>query len=73
MERALTKDTTENDDIGHILIDSPVGPYSPIDEIRDWIEELNNMPDTLEVRKALEEAKSMFEMSKKHHSRDSED
>ena len=38
------------------IIDPPVGPYSLIEELVDWIAELEGMPSTPEVRQALEQA-----------------
>lgn len=37
-------------------IDPPVGPYSPPDDIRRWIKELESMPDSEEVRSSIDEA-----------------
>jgi len=59
MEILLTKNTTD-DDIGYILIDSPVGPYSSEEEIISWIEKLKTYPDRPEVRDSIEEAKDML-------------
>jgi hypothetical protein len=40
-----------------IMVDAPVGPYSSPDEIRQWIRELESMPQIPYVPEALEEAR----------------
>jgi hypothetical protein len=38
----------------HILIDSPITPYSSEQEIKDWLNELSKMPqDNKQVKKAI--------------------
>ena len=62
MGKALTKNTTDDDDddIGYILIDSPVGAYSPEEDIIAWIDELKTYPDRPEVGNSIEEAKNLL-------------
>lgn len=43
-------------DVAYILIDPPVGPYSPVDDIKSWIGELKRMPERPEVDEAIREA-----------------
>ena len=40
------------------IIDPPVGAYASAEDIEAWIAELEGMPDTPEVRQALEQAKA---------------
>ncbi len=49
---------SDDPDVGYILIDPPVGPYSPADEIKFWIVDLKGMPQTPEVVEAIREAES---------------
>lgn len=67
MEKALSKDTTD-DEVGYILIDPPVTPFSPTNEILNWIQELkahkyNSRP---EVQEALETAKKYLKWKKEN-------
>jgi len=39
------------------IIDPPVGPYSDIEDIKDWIKKLEAMPKSIERDEALDEAK----------------
>lgn len=50
----------DNDDFkdGYILIDPPVWPWSPPDEICAWIKELESMPQIPAVPEALADARS---------------
>ena len=42
-------------DVGYILIDPPVGPYSPVSDIKACIVELERMPKRPEVIQAIRE------------------
>lgn len=48
---------------GEHIIDPPVGPYSPTNEIRAWILELEQMTETENVRLSLLEAKEWLRRS----------
>lgn len=48
--------------IGYILIDPPVGPFSSEEEILVWIEELKTLPNRPEVKQAIEEAYSYISL-----------
>ena len=39
------------------IIDPPIGPSSPVEEIDQWITELEQMEKTNEVKLALEQAR----------------
>lgn len=45
---------------GYILIDPPVGYFSPKAEIEAWIAKLEDMPANPEVIQALESAKRLL-------------
>lgn len=66
MEKALSKNTT-NDDIGFILIDSPITPYSSEEDILVWINELENHPnrERPEVQEEIKIAKHILNGNKK--------
>jgi len=54
----------DSDDVAYILIDPPVGPYSPRAEIIAWIKELEAMPSLPEVKEALHEARKWLKRVK---------
>jgi hypothetical protein len=56
MEQKLPKDMSESGEVGLILIDPPVGPFSPKEDILDWIEELKDMPQVSYVPESIAEA-----------------
>ena len=43
----------DSENTEYILIDSPVGPYSDIEELQAWVVSLKAMPDRTEVRAAM--------------------
>ncbi len=45
----------------YTLIDPPVGPYHPPEEIELWLKELSQMPDSPEATEAIEEANGWLE------------
>lgn len=47
---------TRDEDIEYILIDPPVTPYSPKEDILAWIEKLKTLPTLPEVKEAIAEA-----------------
>jgi len=59
MEKALSKNTT--DDVGYILIDSPITPYSQEDDIRAWINKLET-----HANKERPEVQEEIEIAKNH-------
>lgn len=46
--------------MSYVLIDPPVGHYSTSDEIQQWIDQLNSMPQSDQRDSALEEAKQLL-------------
>jgi len=56
----VSKNSNVKNSDGLILIDSPVGPFSNVQEILAWIEELKTMPDRPEVRVEIERAEFWF-------------
>ena len=52
--------------IGYILIDPPVTPFSPEKDILAWIEELKTLPDRPEVREAISQAQEYLNMKKRY-------
>ena len=61
----LLSDREDASDIGCILIDPPVGPYSTERELEDWISELVLLPDLPEVIDAREQAASWLDTCRK--------
>lgn len=49
---------SDDQNLGYILIDPPVGPYSPVEDIKAWIAELKRMPERPEVIDAIRQAES---------------
>ena len=45
---------------GLTIIDPPVGPYSPVEEIKAWIEELKAIESSYEVARAIKEADALL-------------
>jgi len=65
MGRLLSSQTGDGVGVGeHILIDSPVGPFSPEEDILAWIKELKTYPDRPEVRKAIADANEFLKRSR---------
>lgn len=54
----------DDKDIGYILIDPPVTPFSAEKDILAWIEELKEYPIRPEVKEALTTAYEMLERRK---------
>lgn len=44
--------------MNEIIIDPPVGPYSSIEELEVWLDELHEMPASDDMRHAIEQAES---------------
>ena len=57
----MAEDDSEREKPAFILIDPPVGPYSGKDAIESWIQELQEMPDSPEVKAAIEQAAEWLE------------
>lgn len=55
----------EPEDIGYVLTDPPESPYSSLDEIRQWIRELELMSPAPAVTEALEQARSLLAKAQK--------
>ena len=53
-----------------VLIDPPVNPFSPKDEIQAWVEycrkRFTEQPDSREWKEALDEALRILELADKH-------
>jgi len=49
----MVNENNRNKDVNYVLIDSPVTPYSSIEDIKAWIEELRKLPDTREVKEEV--------------------
>lgn len=45
------------------IIEPPVSIYSASDEIQEWIDFLETMPDSEEVREAIADARRMLEIA----------
>jgi hypothetical protein len=56
MKKSLEQSDNE-EEVGYILIDPPVGPYSSDKAIKEWITELEMYPDRPEVQEAIREAR----------------
>lgn len=54
---------------GYYIIDAPVTPYSPPDEIREWITHLKALEQNPEVLDAIEAAQGWLETSEAHYSK----
>jgi hypothetical protein len=46
--------------MSYVLIDPPVNHYSMPDEIQEWIDQLNSMPQSDQRDSALAEAKQLL-------------
>lgn len=53
-----------DENIGYILIDSPVTPYSSEEDILTWIKKLKIYPDRPEVREAISQAQEHIKMKR---------
>lgn len=50
-----------------LIIDPPVGPYSPVDDIEEWLDELNAMGNEDEVQEAIAEAEAWIKDQEDRH------
>ena len=66
MEKLLSSNTTDNE-IGYILIDSPITPYSSEEDVLIWIKELEEHPnkERPEVQEEIKLAKNILNGNKK--------
>lgn len=60
----MDKKMSDDENIGYILIDPPVTPFSPEKDILAWIEKLKTLPDRPEVREAISQAQEYLELQK---------
>ena len=44
----------------------PVGPYSPPEAIRNWLNELQAMPSTVDVKSLVDEANKWLEVQQSY-------
>lgn len=49
--------------MNYILIDPPVSPFSSVDELSSWLEELKKLEDTAEVREAIQQAERWIQQA----------
>lgn len=56
--------STKPEDVGFILIDPPITPYSSEKDILAWIVHLKTLPDLSEVKNAISQAKDYIKMKK---------
>ncbi len=63
----LSKNTTVDEEVGYILIDSPITPYSSEEDVLRWIKELEAHPnkERPEVQEEIESAKNILNGNKK--------
>jgi hypothetical protein len=60
----MDKKMSDDKNIGYILIDPPVTPFSPEEDILAWIDHLKTLPDLPEVRDAISQAEDYIKMKK---------
>jgi hypothetical protein len=49
--------------MSYMLIDSPLTPYSTKKEVNKWLDYLDTLPDSKQKTKAIEEAKTITEVT----------